>query len=117
MKTAHRRRVLLIDDDVAFLRMMGIAFAQAGYEVDTAQDGAQGVEQFRAEPADLAVVDMLMPVRDGVETLIALRALHPGVRIIAISGASGRSTPCRSPRPWGRTARWASRSRSGILSR
>ena len=79
-------RVLLIDDDLELLRQMSRALFAAGYTVDAAPDGRVGLEKFQANPADLVITDLIMPTREGVETIVALRKLSADVRIIAISG-------------------------------
>ena len=79
-------RVLIIDDDVELLRQMSVAFVNAGYEVRVALDGQAGLRQFLADPADLVVTDVIMPNREGIETIVALRKACPSVKLLAISG-------------------------------
>jgi CheY-like chemotaxis protein len=79
-------RVLLIDDDIELLRQMSQAFQSAGYDVAAAADGQMGIARFEKERFDLVVSDLIMPTREGIETIFALRRANPGVRIIAISG-------------------------------
>ena len=79
-------RVLLIDDDVELLRQMTVAFVSAGYEVQAAPDGQAGLARFLAAPTDLVVTDIIMPNREGIETIVALKKASPSVRILAISG-------------------------------
>lgn len=78
--------VLLIDDDLNLLRQMGIAFSKAGHRVLVAPDGAVGLKLFNAEHPDLVVSDIIMPTREGVETIHAIKTARPGVKVIAISG-------------------------------
>jgi CheY-like chemotaxis protein len=82
--------VLVIDDDPLFREITRELLAQAGYEVSLAENGADAA-RIAAEPApDLAVVDMLMPERDGIETIRDLRGRWPGVKLVAVSaGARG----------------------------
>jgi DNA-binding response OmpR family regulator len=86
MERTPRGRVLVIEDDPEFLQIMTLALEVAGYEVVGAADGEVGLEAYRRAPADLVVVDMITPVRDGVETIVALRRTGDPVRILAISG-------------------------------
>ena len=79
-------RVLLIDDDAAFLQQMQTAFRKAGYLVETAPNGARALERYEAEPADLVVTDIFMPERDGLETIMALARVTPTPQIVAIDG-------------------------------
>jgi two-component system chemotaxis response regulator CheY len=80
------RRVLLIDDDVELLRQMSQVFQGAGFDVAAAPDGQAGLLRFDKGEFDLVVCDLIMPTREGIETIVALRKANPGLRIIAISG-------------------------------
>jgi DNA-binding response OmpR family regulator len=82
-----KRRILLVDDEPEVLRLLGAALVEAGYEVITAADGAEAVRRWREiNGGDLAILDILMPRKDGLETIIELRTHSPGVPIIAMSG-------------------------------
>ena len=59
---------------------------RAGHVVREAPDGNQGIALYRADPADLVVTDLIMPEKEGIETIIELREEFPAVRILAISG-------------------------------
>lgn len=63
-----------------------------GFEVAVASDGDEGIEIHRANPADLVVTDILMPGKEGFETIKGLREITPELRIVAISGG-GRNEP------------------------
>lgn len=82
--------VLVIDDDPLFREIAQEMLTQAGYAVIVADDGSKAAK-LPAEPApDLAVVDMLMPERDGIETIGDLRLRWPEIKVIAVSaGAPG----------------------------
>lgn len=79
-------RILLIDDDNLLREALAIALIEAGHTVRQAADGKPGVKLFRAEPADLVITDIIMPDRDGIETIIALHHEYPDLPIIAMSG-------------------------------
>jgi CheY-like chemotaxis protein len=82
--------ILVIDDDPLFREIAQEMLEQAGHVVALASDGAQ-IAQLPAEPApDLAVVDMLMPERDGIETIGDLQSRWPRIKVIAVS-AGGKS--------------------------
>jgi len=83
-------RVLVIDDDPLFREIAEEMLSQEGHAVTLANDGAKAA-LLAAEPApDLAVVDMLMPERDGIETIGDLQARWPQIKVIAVSaGARG----------------------------
>jgi CheY-like chemotaxis protein len=65
---------------------------RAGYEVVEAPDGRAGVRLYRQEKADLIITDLIMPEKEGIETITELRRDFPDVKIIAISGG-GRIAP------------------------
>lgn len=80
------RSILLIDDDLELLRQMATAFRLAGYAVHAAPDGQAGLARFMAAPSDLVVTDIIMPNREGIETIVALKKACPSVKVVAISG-------------------------------
>ena len=80
------RIVLLIEDDAIMLRALGHAFQRAGCRVVGARDGEDGLARFLEQTPDLVVTDILMPNREGVETILAMKAHAPQVKILAISG-------------------------------
>ncbi len=51
-----------------------------------AAEGGEGVEVLKAQTVDMVLVDLFMPGKEGLETIMELRRLHPGIRIIAMSG-------------------------------
>jgi DNA-binding response OmpR family regulator len=80
------QKVLLIDDDIELLRLMAARFHAAGAAVEVAVDGQAGLARFMARPADLVVTDLIMPNREGIETIVALKKARPETKIVAISG-------------------------------
>ena len=82
-----KRRILLADDQPDVVRLLAAALTEAGYEVITAADGAEAVRRWREiNGGDLVILDILMPRKDGLESIIELRTHSPGVPIIAMSG-------------------------------
>ncbi|HEY3800065.1 MAG TPA: response regulator [Caulobacteraceae bacterium] len=77
--------VLVVDDDPVFREIATEMLRQAGYQVRQAENGRVATERAMPAAPDLAVVDMLMPERDGIETIGDLKTRWPGVRIIAVS--------------------------------
>ena len=63
---------------------------RAGYEVDVAAKGEEGLSAFRDVQADIVVTDIMMPEKDGVELIRDLRQEFPETRIIAITGVRSR---------------------------
>ncbi len=85
-------RVLVIDDDEAFRTMVEVALKRAGHETWHASDGEEGIRIFRTIPVDLVITDIIMPEKEGIETVLELRRSDPDVAIIAVSGG-GRIEP------------------------
>lgn len=79
-------KILVIDDDHNIRTLLCRMLERAGYEVLSAADGTQASELFRRHPLDLIITDLFMPDREGMEIIQELRANHPRVKIIAISG-------------------------------
>ena len=84
-------RILLIDDDHLLRSVVAKALGHAGYTVVQAGDGRQGVELASVTPVDLVITDLIMPVQEGMETIMVLRREQPELPIIAISGGLSNS--------------------------
>lgn len=80
------QRVLIIDDDEQFRALLYEILDRAGFEVVEAGNGVDGLKLYRQQPADLVITDLIMPEKEGVETIMELRDEFPEARIIAISG-------------------------------
>ncbi|MFH0824969.1 MAG: response regulator [Pseudomonadota bacterium] len=87
-------RVLVIDDQPEIRELLERMLRGSGYEVTVAENGDEGTKLFRADPYDLIITDIIMPEKEGLETIMELRRDYPDVKIIAISGGGtgGRDT-------------------------
>ena len=85
-------RILLVDDDESFRKTVHKVLERAGYEVDDATDGKYVLEAYRRKPCDLILTDLIMPQKEGLETIMEVRRFNPRLKIIAMSGG-GRSGP------------------------
>lgn len=88
------KRVLIVDDDAQLRQGLVPLFARAGFAAAAFASGADAVAAHRADPADLALLDLFMPDMDGLETLQQLRAFDPHFPIIMVSGG-GAYHDCR----------------------
>jgi DNA-binding NtrC family response regulator len=79
-------KILIIDDDNQFRKMLCQTLEKAGYTVSEAVNGTKGVDFFKKESADLVITDILMPDKEGIETIMEIRRMAPDIKIIAISG-------------------------------
>ncbi|MFA0782899.1 response regulator [Fervidibacter sacchari] len=68
-----KRKILVVDDEVAIVRVLRDRLEMEGFEVLTAYDGAQGVEIARKEQPDLIIMDITMPNMDGLTAARLLR--------------------------------------------
>lgn len=80
------QRILVIDDDVMVRETITHILETRGYEVIGAEDGDVGLDKFRTAAPDLVITDIIMPNKEGIQTIIAIRNEQPDAKIIAISG-------------------------------
>lgn len=78
--------VLVLEDNPDYRTLITEALTLDGFVVHAAPDGRRVNELLRTHQIDLVITDLVMPERDGVETLTALRYSHPHLPVIAISG-------------------------------
>ena len=84
--------ILVIDDEPQIRSLIRVMLESEGHQVTDAADGKQGLRCHRERPADLVILDLIMPNKEGIETIIELKRECPDVKIIAISGG-GRNKP------------------------
>ena len=93
MTEGRGQRILVVEDDPSTQRAIATILRQEGYSVIQARDGAEAIRLWRDPGADLVLMDLVMPDKDGIETIIELRAHDPHIRIIAMSGGAGIDNP------------------------
>ncbi len=87
-----KMRILAIDDDSAVLGMTSRILSSEDYEVLTASNGNEGMQMIRSTPGiDLVITDLIMPEKEGIETIKEIKQDFPDIKILAISGG-GRGT-------------------------
>jgi CheY-like chemotaxis protein len=79
-------RVLVVDDNAGTRRSLTELLSRAGYQVIQAAGGDEAIRVWHGGRVDLVILDLFMPGKDGIETMRELRALAPGIPIIAMSG-------------------------------
>lgn len=79
-------RILVIDDNAEFGRILQAHLTAHGHKVVTAKDGEQGLALIEQESFDIVLTDILMPQRDGIEVLRQVKQRWPGLPVIAVSG-------------------------------
>jgi diguanylate cyclase (GGDEF)-like protein len=85
--TITTKTILVVDDDLTAITLMRAALQKAGFAVSTAVDGADGLQQFRAKPTDMVMLDVDMPGLSGYEVCAALRLeAGPLLPIVMVTG-------------------------------
>lgn len=79
-------RILLIEDDYHLRQVLKIMLEKEGMTVAEAGDGKEGIKRFKEDGFDLVITDIIMPEKEGIETIFELKKLEPDLKIIAISG-------------------------------
>jgi CheY-like chemotaxis protein len=79
-------RILVVEDDEWYRALLVEMLGQDGHQVVEAGDGDEALAYLQHSPADLIIIDMLMPHKDGVDTIMELQQLGMQIPIIAISG-------------------------------
>lgn len=94
----HNELVLVIDDEPSVRTVTRQTLEAFGYQVIVASDGTSGVAAYASHMADVALVitDMMMPGLDGAQTIIALRAITPDLRVIAATGLADEARVARA---------------------
>lgn len=77
--------IVVVDDDPTIQMIAAELLRQGDHAVVAATDGDEALRVLAAMKVDLVVMDMLMPNKDGLETIIEARSLYPDLRILAIS--------------------------------
>ena len=86
------RSVLLVDDDTTFRERLARALRARGYEVVTAGDYDAALAAARAESPELAIVDLRLPGRSGLEIVRDLLKADPGTRVLVLTGYGSIAT-------------------------
>jgi DNA-binding response OmpR family regulator len=84
------KRILLIDDDAKILNLERAILTQGGFEVDTALDGAEGIDKLKTGQYDVIVLDVIMPTMDGYEVARQIKLLesHRNIPIVMVTAAT-----------------------------
>lgn len=97
--------ILVIDDNPLVRDMVKEALVRAGYGVEVAADGREGLQLMASCRVDLVVTDLVMPHKEGLETIQLLRQITQSLPILAISGTgkTGRADLLELARSMGAT--------------
>jgi len=79
-------RILIVDDEADNREMLCRHFEFEGYEVDSAANGEEALEQMRSARIEVVISDFIMPVMDGIDLLRAIRRQYPMTHVIMMTG-------------------------------
>lgn len=83
--------ILVIDDDAAMRRLILRVLGSRGHTLLEAENGNDGIAQLQDGRPDLIITDILMPQKEGIETIREVIGRAPGIKIIAISGGGAQN--------------------------
>jgi len=89
--SGRAKTVLIADDDKLLLAVYKLAFERHGYVVLVAEDGNVALKLLEARPVDVVLLDILMPEKEGLETLLEIKQLYPDVAVFVMSGGGTRN--------------------------
>jgi CheY-like chemotaxis protein len=79
-------RILVVDDEVPLLALLQKILGKAGYVVECAASGEEGLRRLKTEGFDLAIADLRMPQMSGVEFVKQAKVLHPALPCVVLTG-------------------------------
>lgn len=80
-------RILVVDDEDVVRSLLKTILKHDGHDVVEAGDGSEAIEIHKQDPADLVIVDLVMPKKHGLDTILEMRESHPQTRFIVMTGA------------------------------
>jgi len=81
------KRILIVDDEASIRDLLTDFLTELGFETALACNGMDALEQTKSFDPDLAIIDLVMPEQEGIETIRTLRKTRKDLKIIAVSGA------------------------------
>jgi len=81
-----KKKVLLVDDEKEFIQTLAERLEVRDFNVQTAFDGEEALSKIKAQDFDVVVLDVLMPGKNGIETLREIKSLKPLVSVIMLTG-------------------------------
>ncbi len=84
--------ILIIDDEAPVRLLIRRMLESEGHTVTEAADGTEGIKLYHESPVDVIITDLIMPDKEGLETINELRKEYPGIKIVAMSGG-GKTSP------------------------
>ena len=87
--------VLIVDDEEDFVEMLSLRLEATGFDVRGVNSAPDGLAALAEQEADVVVLDLKMPGMDGLETLEKIKAAHPAVAVIIMTGHGAMESATR----------------------
>lgn len=84
--------ILVADDEQSIRSILRMVLQMAGHTVSVAANGDEVLELAGQKKFDLIITDIIMPKKEGIETILELKKVNPGIKIIAISGGGRKGS-------------------------
>lgn len=82
----EKRKILVVDDEDALRTVLSSELVSEGYEVGTAADGDEAINEIQKQTFDLVLLDIKMPRVNGFEVLKYVKDKHPKTKVIMLTG-------------------------------
>ena len=92
----NMRSILIVDDEENACKVLARIFGKIGYDVATAVTGREAIETARSRAFDAALVDIRLPDMEGVELIAVLKAHHPAIVVVMVTGCGSVQTAERA---------------------
>jgi len=100
----RREQILIVEDDPESCELMGEVLHDAGYSVDLAHDGYEGLEKVASRPPDLVVSDLQMPGINGLEFTQRIHTFAPALPVVLTTGLADTKDVITSATTYGAVA-------------
>ena len=94
------RQLLVIDDDTSFRNTIGLLLRTLGHTVAVAESGSAGLALLRQQPVDLVMTDLVMPGLTGWDVARLVKAVHPRLPVVLVTGCAETIPPDQPERTW-----------------
>jgi DNA-binding NtrC family response regulator len=85
MQASKKKRILIVDDEKVIRANLSDLLEENGYFTDTAVSGRQAIEKVSSGDFDIVLLDLMMPVMDGMEALREIKKIRPKIKVIMIT--------------------------------
>jgi two-component system, chemotaxis family, chemotaxis protein CheY len=98
------KNIMIVDDSKTAREFLVMILKDAGYTTTEAGNGNECLEKATVDNPDLVIMDIIMPDREGIETIIILKKTYPELPVIAVSGAAMNETYLKNAKKFGARA-------------